>query len=68
MIAFSLLISTPMFNGTSIPSSARTTVEKNVHVPKLCHAEPAMWNEFAAGWPFAIQTKPEIPMRTRQIE
>src|SRR5262249_38697955 len=67
-MAFSLLISTPMFNGTSMPSSARTTVEKNVHWPHPVRDEPWMANELAVWCPPASQTKPAIPIMMRQKE
>ena len=67
-MAFSLLISTPMFNGTSMPRRARITVEKNVHWPHPVREEPWIANELAAWCPPASHTKPEMPIMMRQNE
>src|SRR6266702_118453 len=64
----SLLISTPMFIGTSMPRRARTTVEKNVHWPHPDKEEAWKAKELAAWCPLASQTKPEMPIRIRQKE
>src|SRR6516164_10222919 len=64
----SLLISAPMFMGTSMPSRARTTVEKNVHWPHPFREEAWRAKELAAGCPLASQTNPEIPIMMRQKE
>src|SRR5262249_23352552 len=65
---FSLLISTPMFKGTSMPRSARMTVEKNVHCPHPLREEAWRAKELATWCPSASQTKPETPIRIRQME
>src|SRR6516165_3717056 len=58
----SLLISAPMFMGTSMPSRARTTVEKNVHWPHPFREEAWRAKELAAGCPLASQ-KRSVPSR-----
>src|SRR5260370_36906163 len=62
LMEFSLLISTPMFNGTSMPRSARITVEKNVHCPHPVRDEPWSANELKPWCPPASPTNHSIPL------
>src|SRR5207253_9852226 len=62
----SLLTSTPMFKGTSIPRSASTTTPKNsqfLPAPNACSFQCSRAKELAAGWPLASQMRPDRPIR-----
>src|SRR5215470_10882562 len=64
----SLLISAPMFKGTSMPRSARTTVEKNVHWPHPVREEAWKAKELAVWCPMSSNTIAATPMTIRQKE